>query len=298
MDFYELLKGMFKTGIIINYDEDFTGECPVGSSKVGGNPDLPRDFQWYYHKAKSHEEYTDLPLSFLAQINCADVCEYDKEKVLPPKGMLYFFYELETMAWGAWDDKGSARVYYYAGDISGLKRTEFPPDLADEYKLPEMPMSFSTRVELPDFVEFLELNTNISYEDIGYYTMYYGSHDEAMAKILAETGFEKTEEGRVNKLLGYADTIQNGMLMNCETASRGVDIYGESVGFSEKIPDKELKQYRENCVKWRLLFQLDTIITKKYSLYWGDVGRIYYYINSDDLAELNFENCWLILQCS
>jgi len=46
-----------------------------------------------------------------------------------------------------------------------------------------------------------------------------------------------------------------------------------------------------------LLFQLDSIMTKDYEMLWGDSGRIYFYVNSDDLANLNFDNCWLFLQC-
>jgi len=66
--------------------------------------------------------------------------------------MLYFFYEIASMTWG-FDpqDKGSARVYYFPGDISELSRTGFPSVLADEFVIPEMPIAFSSKNELPDF---------------------------------------------------------------------------------------------------------------------------------------------------
>ena len=61
------------------------------------------------------------------------------------------------MTWGFGpQDKGSARVYYYSGDISGLSRTEYPSDLLEEYIIPEMAITFSSENELPDFEEFLE----------------------------------------------------------------------------------------------------------------------------------------------
>jgi len=104
VDFSELLKLMPKSSIRISYDENFNGECPLGSSKIGGKPDLPHGFRWYYFQGKSYEETiaglppdihkyynrddirynTALPLSFLAQINLEEVNEYDKDRLLPP----------------------------------------------------------------------------------------------------------------------------------------------------------------------------------------------------------------------
>ncbi len=31
---------------------------------------------------------------------------------------------------------------------------------------------------------------------------------------------------------------------------------------------------------------------------WGDVGRIYFWITEDALAAADWQDCWLILQCS
>jgi len=53
------------------------------------------------------------------------------------------------MTWGDIGNKGSSRVYYFSGRVTELQRTEFPSDLKDEVKLPEMPMTFSVKFELP-----------------------------------------------------------------------------------------------------------------------------------------------------
>ena len=301
MDFTSLLKPMQKSSIRISYDENFNGKCPIGISKIGGMPDLPLDFQWYYYRGKSYEETiaslppelhkcinredaqynVAFPLSFLAQINCEEASKYDKDSLLPSKGMLYFFYELATMTWG-FDpkDKGSAKVYYFPGEISELNRTDFPSDLLDEYKLPEMPITFSTTNELPCFEEFMQWHDGFEYKQ-------WNEYDEAKNKIVQES-----EEENINKLLGYADLIQGGMLLNCEETTNGVYTGGIS-----EIPEEKLRQYKENCTKWQLLFQLDSISISDYEMLWGDVGRIYYYVNVDDLLKSNFDNCWLILQC-
>jgi len=82
------------------------------------------------------------------------------------------------------------------------------------------------------------------------------------------------------------------MLLECELTANCTNP-DMPILFSTASP-----QQKEHSKKWTLLFQLDSIETKDYELLWGDVGRIYYYINADDLKEQNFNNCWLILQCS
>ncbi len=281
MDFSKVLDELQKYSIKIDFDSSGDEELPVGCSKLGGKPDLPADFQWYYFKGESFEGITEnRPLSFLAQINCGEANKYDKDGLLPPVGMLYFFYELSTMTWG-FDpkDSGSARVFYYPGNVSDIRRTEFPSDLADEYMLPEMAISFSQQKDWPDFEEFIEWHNAVSYDS-------YEKYDE----ILENKG--KHEVENISKLLGYADVIQNGMLLECEEVTNGV-----YTGSGMEIEPDELENYEKECVQWQLLLQLDSIETNDYEMLWGDMGRIYFYIRRSDLQNMNFDNCWLILQC-
>ena len=282
MDIKKLLEQMEKNSIRVNYDKQSDTEIPAGCSKIGGKPDLPANFEWFYYEGESYDDITqNRPLTFLAQINCEEVKKYDKDSLLPSKGILYFFYELATMTWG-FDpkDKGSARVYYYTGEISKLKRTDFPADLSKEYIFPETPVTFSPEKELPDFEEFLEFHKDFEYNQ-------WDKYNDEKNKIVDEY------DGKtINKLLGYANLVQGGMLLNCEKTTHGI-----YTGDSVEIPDDKLREYEENCVKWQLLFQLDSFETDGFEMMWGDVGRIYFYINTDDLMKLNFDNCWLILQC-
>jgi hypothetical protein len=64
--------------------------------------------------------------------------------------MLYFFYELSTMNWGFdLKHKGSAKVFYHEGGISELTGTNFPKDMEEEFKLPEIKPGFSKKYDLP-----------------------------------------------------------------------------------------------------------------------------------------------------
>ena len=59
-----------------------------GCSKFGGQPEVPADFQWPYYEGETFDGIKkNRPLSFLAQLNCAEFAKYDTEQKLPQTGM-------------------------------------------------------------------------------------------------------------------------------------------------------------------------------------------------------------------
>ena len=91
-----------------------TDKLPAGSSKLFGNPDVWNGFEWPYIE-ENGEKYD---LTFLCQINCTEVSALDKEDRLPKTGILYFFYDLDTMP--EMSNSRSARVLWYNGELSAL----------------------------------------------------------------------------------------------------------------------------------------------------------------------------------
>ena len=59
----------------------------MGQSKWWGAPDLPED--WDYPCNDEGD-----PLTFVCQIRCEDIAEFDTEGLLPHTGMLYFFAQI------------------------------------------------------------------------------------------------------------------------------------------------------------------------------------------------------------
>ena len=271
--FDDIKKNAIKLDLITNNDG-----LPIGTTKFGGNPDVPKDFKWFYFEGEDFNgETKNRPLSFLAQINCEELKKYDEDGLLPSKGIIYFFYELSTMTWGYNPkDKGSAKVFYFDGDITELNRAKFPDDMEEEFKLPEILLGFSKKYDLPCYEEFTELYDYNNWDE----------YDE----IKALKGFEAEEV--ISKLLGYADVIQNGMLLECEEVTNGI-----YCGNAIEINPEELEKYKKDCEQWQLLFQLDTVTTDDFELMFGDCGRIYFYITKNNLEKCNFDECWLILQC-
>lgn len=61
-------------------------------SKWWGDPDFPEHMEYPTVKVKDEEgETMDYPLTFICQINCEDIAQFDPEAKLPHEGMLYFF---------------------------------------------------------------------------------------------------------------------------------------------------------------------------------------------------------------
>ena len=89
-------------------------KLPTGASKLFGNPDVWDGFEWPYIEDNG-EKYD---LTFMCQIDCVKAEGFDESGLLPKTGILYFFYDLDTMP-EATDEK-SARVLWYNGELSAL----------------------------------------------------------------------------------------------------------------------------------------------------------------------------------
>jgi hypothetical protein len=87
-------------------------QIPIGASKFGGSPDLPRSEPWPVN------EQTGKPLHFVAQINFSEVSEFDTQSELPSRGMLYLFYDCAGMPWGYDPKDGAFKKVIYAEDTS------------------------------------------------------------------------------------------------------------------------------------------------------------------------------------
>lgn len=181
--------------------------------------------------------------------NLAQVKAYDKDHLLPGRGILYFFYKCESFAWG-FDpaDRGAARAFYFE-NTDGLVPLAPPGDFAGEYTIPEIAVKFRSQKSYPGFEEFE------NYSDLDCDREEY---EEALEKPGIDT--EKNPEG--HKLFGYADAIQGDMLTECERVSRG--LYCGDAESYRNTPDDVKAEIAKHAGNRLLLLQLSTI-TKKHS---------------------------------
>ena len=47
---------------------------------------------------------------------------------------------------------------------------------------------------------------------------------------------------------------------------------------------------------WRLLLQVDSD-PSHFDTYWGDNGKLFFWIQRDDLEARRFDRAWMVLQC-
>ncbi len=272
-----LLLSLGRQEIVMEVDRKTKSVSP-GASKIGGRPWLPRDFEWPSFTDANEGETR--PLSFLCQIDLADVKRYDAEGALPDRGMLYFFYECESFCWGFDpEDNGCARVFYFE-NTENFTPTELPEGIAEEYLIPEMAVKFKAQKSYPSYEE-LDLYADIDCD--------WDDYDEILTRLGADT------ESEHHKLLGYADVIQSEMLTDCERVSRGL-YCGNPESYASTPADEEV-DIQSSAKDWTLLLQLSTLTKGDWELMWGDCGMLYFYIRKQDLAEKRFENVWFSLQC-
>lgn len=236
-----------------------------GQSKIGGQPDLPAGMAWFTEGNGNH-------LSFIAQINLAEVRSLDTTGQLPSTGILYFFYSTEYT--GGYDilDKDKFRVYYYDGDSSSLLRTHFPYDLGEYSRYKPCRLRFRPSVSLPD-------------RDLDYVSARLNGEESRNYYDVTKNYYTGT-----NKLLGHSDNIQNPMELECEMVTHGIYL-GEPSGFN----DPRLNEMKKNSRDWILLFQLDS--NDEAGMMWGDAGMLYFWIKKEDLRQKKFDRCWMISQC-
>lgn len=249
----------------------------LGVSKFGGRPDVGVEFAWPYYEGESPYDQVkkSRPLSFLVQFDCAELAKYDTEGLLPKRGLLSFFYEEETAEWG-FDPKhrGCAKVYYFAEEEQ-LVRADFPEDLGEEFRNPEVGIRLEAQTSYP-VVQDIQMKYDISgeeYEDIEDYM---------------------DEDFCVHQLLGWPGIIQNNISTECELIQKGYYLGG---GWKHIPPDELATAENISLDKWQLLLQLDEVEYEDFYLSFGDSGRLYFYITKEDLKNCNFENVWLVYQC-
>jgi len=266
-------------------------QLPLGSSRMGGMPDLPPGFKWPDWQPlppidlrtgkRPKGRLPARPLHFVAQLNLADIAHLSPARVLPSAGWLCFFYDIETMPWG-FDpaDRGGWRVCYVDTPVQALVRTSRPDD-DGAYPTEPCRLEFSEEISLPGEADRTPDEPLEKALERG------EAVDDLMDKLYGQS---MSTEG-LHRILGRAQDIQSPMELECQLASNGL-YCGNSSGYE----DPRAKSLAEGAADWRLLFQIDTDEDNP-GWMWGDCGRIFYWIREQDLLDRDFDATWLILQC-
>ncbi len=245
------LRGVVKFSHRI-YDRD-TG-VTKGHSKIGGTPDLPDTVQW--------PQYDKTSLSFLAQINLADIST-DTEAVLPRNGILYFFIPTaRNIDWDhSWKLMRQSKVLYHEGSIDSCSIVSTPLSLEQDGIFEEQLIYFSNNTDFDFPMEVNELHQDI-WEVLSL----------VFLDILGEQG-------------NTSDTVDTDQEGTAKSFTQG-HILG--------TPDN-LQEYIENewPQNYRLLFQCNGAY-----IGWGADMMLYFGISETDLKSGNFNAAKLVIQGS
>jgi uncharacterized protein YwqG len=238
----------------------------IGASKLGGVPDLPEGVSW--------PEWKGLPQSFIAQIHLADVVPYDADKLLPHSGMLWFFYDAQQQTFGADPtDRGGWRVIFREGDQAQLHRTPAPAALPAASQFHACSLSFASEITLSQQPQ-LEIPT-----------FDWTADEQKKYEALLSTFPTPTDHGAPHhRLLGFPNTIQDDMRLECQLASQGVT----------DMNDPRISELSKGAMNWQLLLQVDS--DERAGMRWADAGILYYWMKQADLQSRDFDESWLVLQ--
>ena len=204
----------------------------LGQSRIGGQPDLPPEFEW--------PRFDGLALSFMAQFDLATVAAQPSVLPLPKQGNLAFFYDSEQRTWG-FDpkDRGSAVVAYFAGPASSLIRTELPADVSEAGRFPCCKLHYTPDQNLADAWSAY-YDPELSDEEK---TLLFNYHDAVREE-------SKTP---LHRLGGHADCVQNPMELECQLVTNGL-YCGSATGYED--PRRHI--LAPGALDWRLLLQVDS----------------------------------------
>jgi uncharacterized protein YwqG len=260
---FQLFKPLIRPKIDFELTHSSDTKIKIGQSKIGGRPDLINKNNWPTTNA-------DKFLSFIGQLNCEEVANYDKENLLPKNGLISFFYCADQEAWG-FDPKDTDRFkVIFTENKEELQRIDFPKDLEEHSTFQPNEININRSLSLPGW-EHDSINGILSDEETNNYI--------------------EVSDAAENQIFGYANCVQGPMELDCQLVTNGL-YCGDPTGYNDPRR-KELESEKDD---WVLLLQIDSDEDNA-GMMWGDVGKLYYWIRKQDLKKMKFEKSWFILQC-
>lgn len=244
---------------------------PIGASRLGGAPDVPECFEF----PTWNERY----LSFIAQINLAEAAPYDLDGLLPPTGMLYFFFEFslycEHITQVYYTPEGPYRVIYVEDDRVPLVRKPHPVSDYALTRYANAPLPVQTEVYQPCLLQ-LQQEWTLHPPDFGCRERTCLSARSSEPEWDWFRTAEEELEKPMHRLLG-AETDVQGDFSTLDYASKAWKL--------------------GTGADWTLLLQVDSDEAgqSKPGFRWVDGGMLYFCIHKDDLRQRRFDRVWLDL---
>jgi uncharacterized protein YwqG len=242
-------------------------QMPVGASKLGGRPDLSASTAW--------PAWRGLPQSFLMQIRLVELRPFLQGTLaglLPEQGMLWFFYDAHQETYGAdLADLGGWQIVFHAAGQSALQRRQVPAALPPESRFRACALTYTVE---PTFSQ----QPNLDIPGLEWSEEDQQRYEAILADLAPASGPPR------HRLLGFPDTIQDDMRLQCQLASHGVT----------EVDDSRIEGLASGASDWQLVLQIDS--DAQAGTRWASDGTLYYWLRHADLQACRFERSWLVLQ--
>jgi hypothetical protein len=330
-------------------------DAPIGVSRLGGMPDLPPEVPWPWRPALPSGGWKELPqnlqellhlemahearswpLSFIAQIDFAEIHSAGGLEGFPSSGRLLFFCDPGSYPWGATTkDQACASVMFIQEPTDRLGRRDFPAELNHPRGFEPRHYMFRPRRLTPRLWllpppdgsrELLALGEVLTGPD---WRRRWAAEWEAYERFWRDLAARHpgafgahwpSTGGVIHQVGGIAFSIGNPVETDCVKFAE--DDYSNHPmekawyklvrtreGPPDEWPDfeeqwqartafeaRERATHFERADAWQLVLQIDS--DPAAGMQWGDAGRLYVCIRKRDLAERRFDRCWTRLQCS
>jgi uncharacterized protein YwqG len=239
-------------------------DARIGGTRLGGLPDLPSGTEW--------PRGPKAPLSFIAQLDLAELAATDASGLLPRDGLLSFFYDLGTNPWGLALEERAQIAVLHTPSGAALERRDKPADLVSPHKYTYVELT-STPVRAELELTLPSLRT----KEIRAFGFDQAEHDKYCDEVLVTAYKWPTSEGIMHRVLGHPDANQGDMTRRLAYLFAGKP---------DAIDRESDPVVEEDAARFRLLLQLDT--DDDLMTHWGS-GRLYFWIREEDLKAARFD---------
>lgn len=267
----ELIK-MIRPAVGIKTKATDDKNLKVGQSKIGGKPDLPKDFEWPRANGK--------PMLFCAQYNLAELIKFDKQDQLPKKGFFYIFLSLDEK-WNEFNGVNQPFKFIFSETETTI-RTEFPNDIEENQKFKTAGIQYFQFYTIPDNENYKLFEFDKKYDDFYFY--FYEPTEEYIIEELYQ------DSNKMHQILGYDRSIQSSVVY--EFASKELGLYGvESSSYKKKW-----NEILELSKTFELLLQLDCDDSETDLSRFGGSGVYYFGLSKTDLENKKFDSIKMSFQ--
>lgn len=237
----------------------------IGSSKIGGKPDLPKKMDW--------PKLNNSELIFCAQYNISDFKRFDFENLLPKKGMFYIFIGIDEK-WNQFSIDQEDSKIFFVENLDDLERKEYPTTLKEERKIEPAEIQYFDYLTIPDDENYKLFYFNDKYED--FYFHFYQDTEEYISEELYEY------IGNMHQILGEDKSVQSSVVY--EFSKKELNIK------SNEEHTEKWNEILENSKTFTNLIQLDCMDSNTNLNKFGGSGIFYIGLKTNEFEKLNFEN--------